>query len=223
MVGVWRTETASGRFGSSVMKLDSTYFDRIRIKPEEERASRDRLPNCEWPGCGELGRYPAPKGRGREGEYHRFCLAHVRVYNKTYNYFAGMSDADLMSWQRQAATGHRPTWPLGQNAGAGHNGRLRNGHGDDQGAGFRDPFQLFGDGEEQAGSRRLRRPLRQSELKALHSLGLDETASPDQVKSQYKRLVKRLHPDANGGSRANEDKLREIIQAYDHLRGAGYC
>jgi curved DNA-binding protein CbpA len=43
------------------------------------------------------------------------------------------------------------------------------------------------------------------------------------VKAQYKTLVKRLHPDANGGSRANEDKLREIIQAYGRLRETGFC
>jgi hypothetical protein len=102
------------------MKLDSTYFDRIRIKPEKAR-TEERVPGCDWPGCDEFGRYPAPKGRDHEGQYHLFCLDHVRGYNKSYNYFAGMSDTDVMSWQRRSVTGHRPTWPLG--ARAPHTGR----------------------------------------------------------------------------------------------------
>jgi hypothetical protein len=212
------------------MKLDSTYFDRIRIKPENGR-SREQLPGCEWPGCSEWGRYPAPKGRDHEGEYHLFCLDHVRGYNKTYNYFAGMSDSDVLTWQRHAVTGHRPTWPLGQN-GANHNGRQQQSdagagrHAGGQRAGgqrVHDPFEVLGGGPERPGPSRSQRPVRNSDLKSLHSLGLDETATPDHVKTRYKTLVKRLHPDANGGSRANEDKLREIIQAYGRLRETGFC
>ncbi len=60
-------------------------------------------------------------------------------------------------------------------------------------------------------------------MKALHTLGLDETATPEKVQTQYKTLVKRLHPDANNGSRANEDTLKAVIQAYDYLRSTGFC
>lgn len=209
------------------MKLDSTYFDRIRIRPDKAREEACET-TCEWPGCSELGRYPAPKGRDHEGEYHLFCLDHVRGYNKTYNYFAGMSDADVMSWQRRSTTGHRPTWPLG--ARVPHNGRYQDpetGQGQGPGDRMHDPFGVFG-GTERNGKGRARReppqrPVRGTDIKALHSLGLDETATADQVKAQYKTLVKRLHPDANGGSRANEDKLREIIQAYGRLRETGFC
>lgn len=202
------------------MKLDSKYFDRIRVKPEEDRRRRVEEPGCEWPGCSQRGAYRAPKGRDREKEYHTFCLGHVREYNKQYNYFAGMTDADLSSWREQAHTGHRPTWRLGENSWASSNGgRFRNAR--TAGNGFRDPHGLFGeDGDEPA---RERRAVRNAELKALHTLGLDEQATPDQIKSQYKTLIKRLHPDANGGSRATEDKLREVINAYDYLRTAGYC
>lgn len=207
------------------MKLDSNYFDRIRIKPEKTR-TEERVPGCDWPGCGEFGRYPAPKGRDHEGQYHLFCLDHVRGYNKSYNYFAGMSDTDVMSWQRRSVTGHRPTWPLG--ARTPHTGRQQDaaaGHGQAEER-IHDPFDLFDEGAKRngrAGRERPQRPVRGTDLKQLHSLGLDETATPDQVKAQYKILVKRLHPDANGGSRANEDKLREIIQAYGRLRETGFC
>ena len=67
------------------------------------------------------------------------------------------------------------------------------------------------------------RPVRNAEAKALDTLGLEPGASPDEIKAQYKTLVKRFHPDANGGSRATEDRFREIVQAYDYLRSAGVC
>jgi curved DNA-binding protein CbpA len=86
-----------------------------------------------------------------------------------------------------------------------------------------DPFGLNARAEKQPGRHPSGRALRSTELKALQTLGLDDTATPDQVKTQYKTLVKRLHPDANGGSRANEDTLKSVIQAYDHLRSSGFC
>jgi DnaJ-class molecular chaperone len=67
------------------------------------------------------------------------------------------------------------------------------------------------------------RSLRRGELKALNTLGLDENATADMAKSQYKTLVKRLHPDANGGSRENEETLKAVIHAYDTLRSSGFC
>ena len=205
------------------MNLESKYFDRIRVKPEEDRLLRDRVPTCEWPGCEGLGKHPAPKGRESEGDYHYFCVEHVRRYNKQYNYFSGMRDPEIEDWRKQSETGHRPTWRLGQNSWATHNrGRFasRKLTAEDD---HRDPFDLL---NEKAKARQPQRPSRRprnAEMKALHTLGLDETATAETIKLQYKTLVKRLHPDANGGSRANEDKLREIIQAYDYLRKAGYC
>ena len=205
------------------MKLESKYFDRIRVKPEEDRLLRKKLPECEWDGCGKPGKHPAPKGRDNEGEYHYFCLDHVRQYNKQYNYFNGMKDTELRDWQKRDKTGHRPTWKLGQNSYAALNGgKKRSGSARAQAA-FEDPFDVLGDGETGTQHGRPQRAVRTSEIKHLHTLGLDETATPEQVKVQYKKLVKRLHPDANAGSRANEDKLREIIQAYDFLRKSSYC
>ena len=98
------------------MKLDSKYFDKIRVKPGEERTVRDKHPNCEWPGCPKPGRHKAPKGRNHEGQFHAFCLEHVQQYNKTYNYFDGMKDDAVRDYQKEAQTGHRPTWKLGQNS-----------------------------------------------------------------------------------------------------------
>ena len=55
------------------MKLDSKFFDHLRVKPDENRLLRNKSPKCDWEGCNEPGLYPAPKGRGLEGQYHRYC------------------------------------------------------------------------------------------------------------------------------------------------------
>ena len=95
------------------MKFDSPLFDRIRVKPEKDRRPKTGGPGCEWHGCKEKATHRAPKGRGREKDYWRFCLDHVREYNQSYNFFAGMSDAAVMAYQKDALTGHRPTWKMG--------------------------------------------------------------------------------------------------------------
>ena len=129
------------------MKLDSKFFDRLRVKPDENRLLRESCPTCEWEGCTEPGLYPAPKGRGLEGQYHRYCLDHVRAYNKSYNYFAGLPDEEVVKHQKGDTIGHRPTWFIGVNAWARGPG-ARNGA---RAGGFQhrfttyDPFGLFAD------------------------------------------------------------------------------
>jgi DnaJ-domain-containing protein 1 len=67
------------------------------------------------------------------------------------------------------------------------------------------------------------RKLGRLDTKALHDLALDVNASAQEIKTKYKLLVKQNHPDANGGDRSSEDRLRQIIQAYKHLKQAGLC
>src|SRR5204862_4989038 len=120
------------------MKLDSPLFNRIRVKPEQERKPVGDAPVCQWPGCAGEATHRAPKGRLREREYWRFCLAHVREYNHSYNYFAGMSDDAVARYQKDAVTGHRPTWKMGVN------GRKSGpGAGFEADDGTADPFGVF--------------------------------------------------------------------------------
>lgn len=206
------------------MKLDSKYFDCIRVKPDEDRLVSDRLPRCEWKGCGKPARHRAPMGRGREGQYFNFCLEHVRRYNKSYNYFEGMSDEDIAFYQKASLTGHRPTWSMGTRSGADAGPHAAEPGGFRHAFSVDDLFGLFGRataGEEPRPYRA--RPLRRLERKSLTALDLDETATANEIKARYKTLVKRLHPDSNGGDRRAEDKLREVIQAYTYLRQAGLC
>jgi curved DNA-binding protein CbpA len=202
------------------MKFDPL-FDRIRVKPGADRRVRTDAPACEWPGCAAAAAHRAPKGRGRERDYWHFCIDHVREYNQAYNFFEGMSDDAVAQYQKDALTGHRPTWRLGVNAkGAGNESASP-----DIGAAA-DPFSVF---SELNGARRWRPQAEQAvahetrmvfnaERKALRVMGLDAEATNEQVKVRFKMLVKQHHPDANGGDRSSEDRLREIIQAYNYLK-----
>ena len=73
---------------------------------------------CEWPGCKNKGPHRAPKGRENSREYCHFCLNHVREYNQSYNFFQGMNADAVARYQKDALTGHRPTWKMGANAAA---------------------------------------------------------------------------------------------------------
>ncbi len=210
------------------MNLKSKYFDRIRVKPEQDRLKSDENPICEVDGCRMPGVHRAPKGRGHDGQYHQFCMNHVREYNKSYNYFKDMSDTDVAEYQRSARTGHRPTWSLGTNKGLGgideEIQQQANPSSASHTSKFSDPFGFFG--EKYTASKRTRterRQVRNAERKALATLGLDIDVEPEEAKARYKMLVKRHHPDANGGGQEYEEKLREIIQAYDYLKSSGFC
>jgi hypothetical protein len=206
------------------MKTNSPLFDRIRVKPDHDRRLRKELPGCEWPGCKEPGTHRAPKGRAKANEYWQLCLDHVREYNATYNFFAGMSDEAVARYQKDDLTGHRPTWKLGS---IGGKRAARRGRGEFRGADFvtNDPFSLFGE-TSQAGHARTApeaRKVLNAQRRALDALGFEGVASRVDIKSRFKKLVKQHHPDANGGDRGSEDRLREIIQAYNYLKTAGFC
>ena len=191
------------------MDLNSRLFDRIRVKPAE-RPPKAGAVLCSRPGCKAEGVFRAPKGRDREGEYFCFCKDHVREYNASYDYFRGMDDESMARFRQADAIGHRPTWKLGMRAAA---------------AGRHVDETVFA--EARAARRRGVRGKEAAEapprynalaIKALMTLELNGDATKAVIKARYKDLVKRHHPDANGGDRSSEQKLREIIQAYNHLR-----
>ena len=207
------------------MSTNSPLFYRIRVKPGQDRRPRTDLPGCQWPGCAEGATHRAPKGRLRAAEYWQFCLEHVREYNNSYNFFAGMSDDAIARYQKDDVTGHRPTWKMGSLGGK----RTRPSRPDFRRSGWaaEDPLGLFGEGAA-PGNGHARpssegRKILNAQRRALDVLGLEPDAKRADIKAKFKVLVKRHHPDANGGDRGSEDQLREIIAAYNYLKSAGFC
>jgi hypothetical protein len=205
------------------MDLNSPLFDRIRAAPRADDGTRSDGELCQHPGCGMKGEFRAPQGRGREGRFFLFCLDHVRAYNQSYDYFAGMTDEAVQAYQKADMVGHRPTWRMGANH-AAHKGAQQEPGDTAEEVVIDDPLGLF------SGARRARPSetgpaprVGNAARKALDTLGLEPGADRAAVKARYKELVKRLHPDANGGDRSREDKLREIINAYNYLKAAGFA
>jgi curved DNA-binding protein CbpA len=202
------------------MAFDSKIHDKIRIqrkaKPEEAAKAG---PVCQWDGCGKPATHRAPAGRMREGEFFMFCVDHVREYNKNYNYFSGLGDTEVAQFQKDALTGHRPTWQMGTNGqvkAAPTFARIRSGR-----AGYYKKVgeNPLGDGEAAVRARAMK-PL---ERKALRTLGLNDNAEGEAIRARYTELVKQHHPDSNGGQTGSEERLQEVIQAYRLLKKAGHC
>lgn len=201
------------------MKFDSPLFDRIRVKPSEDRRPRAAEHCCEWPGCRNSATHRAPKGRGREKDYWRYCLDHVREYNQGYNFFQGMSDEDVRKYQKEALTGHRPTWKMGTGRFADP-GKFYAENGIDPFAMYR---ELGGGRAQSSAARNEGRTIRNAERRAFNTLGLEVGVGRAEIKAKFHALVKRHHPDSNGGDRSTEDRLIEIIQAYNYLKSVGFC
>lgn len=205
------------------MNTNSKYFDSIRINKGRKKTSAKVQADttCQWEGCEKPGSHKAPLGRDREGQYLSFCIDHVREYNKSYNYFSGLADDDIAKIQKDALTGHRPTWTMGVNK---DGGRSPYTDGDPRAA-IADriisrSMRRTGQVGAKSGPTRKLRPL---EKKAFDDLGMPHSASAGELKTQYKALVKRHHPDMNGGDRSAEERLRQIIQSYKILKQGGFC
>jgi len=188
----------------------------IRIKPEAPVRAPAARP-CGKRDCKGDGTFRVPLSRERLDEHLWFCLQHAREHNETWDYFQGMSEAEIDAFRVDAVTGHRPTWALGKRA-----ARV---HGKQDFRSFRDTHRLFGErGEPSAGNGTncgSARPLTGPQVRALDVLNLEAGASLHQIKARYKELVKRFHPDANGGDRGSEERLKRVIQAYGVLRASG--
>lgn len=186
--------------------------NRARIDSRYDFTPRPAARACDHPGCASDGEYRAPKARDRLNEYFWFCLDHVREYNKAWDYYAGMNADQIESEVRRDTTWQRPTWPLGFWAVQEKflRDRVTKGFGFEFG---RESGQ--GKAEEQA---QRRQTARTPEEEALAVLDLTPPVDFARIKARYRELAKLHHPDANGGNRAAEERLKDINLAYNTLK-----
>jgi hypothetical protein len=164
--------------------------------------------SCDMPGCEALGEYRAPKSRRHLNDYHWFCLEHVRAYNSTWDYYKGMSPGEIEAQLRSDTSWQRPSWPLG---------RLGSASAWDEQL-VRDPMRLLAAGRVKRGASRAPEHTPPELREPLATLGLSWPTTLAAVKTRYKELTKRHHPDANGGDRAAEERLKTINLAYAAVR-----
>ena len=168
---------------------------------------------CAEPGCTAPGEFRAPLAPGGfdgPGQWRWLCLEHVREFNARYNYFSGMSPEEiteaqnpLHGWERAtrafATASDAPRW-----------------------ADFKDPLEAiqarFAATRPQ--DRKDGRPLSGEDRRDLKTLGLDIDADRRALRQAYSDLVRRYHPDRNGGDRRHEVALQKVVEAYQRLKGA---
>lgn len=203
-------------------------FVDIRVRPpaDEDRSGEDvnaLKPGeraCDHPGCRLAGTARAPKARDMLHEHYWFCQPHAAEYNRNWNFFAGLSDAEVRRRQQdEAMTGGRPTWQMKAGRASREAAAFTAKFG--TGQGYRDPFNMFGGGGAQRAAQPESRRLGKIERNALADLDLDEDADGAAIRARYTELVRRLHPDANNGDRSGENRLQRVIRAYQSLRKAG--
>ncbi|HEX7693655.1 MAG TPA: J domain-containing protein [Sphingomonas sp.] len=175
---------------------------------------------CAEPGCDQPGEFRAPlldgpnSGRDGPGEYRWLCLDHVREFNTKYNFFNGMSADEIHEAQRPYAGWERETRAFAAN-GADRPPRW---------ADFSDPLDAIGARfRERVANERQRKdgkPLSGADRRALKVLGLDNDVDRRGLRQRYSELVRKFHPDRNGGDRSMEKALQEVIAAYQHLKSA---
>jgi DnaJ domain len=187
---------------------------RLSFDPGFEEAADAFVRPCDHPGCLAGGDFRAPKSRLQLGEYFWFCLEHVRAYNAAWNYYAGMSETEIEAEIRHDTVWQRPSWKLGDRHGPAYADRIR------------DHFGVFSNGSRAGGGRdngraseAARRVLSARE-QALAIFEIEPPFTPVRLKARYKALVKLHHPDAHGGDKAAEEKLKIINQAYATLKAA---
>jgi hypothetical protein len=174
---------------------------------------------CDHPGCEAGGEYRAPRSRLELQTYYWFCIDHVRAYNTAWNYYAGMSEPEIEAEIRRDTVWQRPSWKLGQRHGPAYEAQMR------------DPFRLYEENAGKAGGqRRARSPGADASARVAsareQALAVFDIAPPftqSSLKARYKVLVKMHHPDAHGGDKEAEEKLKIINQAYTTLKASYFA
>ncbi|QWW72441.1 J domain-containing protein [Rhizobium sp. WYJ-E13] len=202
------------------MTSDSKIF--VGLRPTRNRPPEHRDtsgPRCQWDGCDKQGTHRAPVGADAEGLYLLFCRSHAKQNGEGYNYVTKLSNPVTARYQREAASGSRPTWGVRVNHASATPllSSVRSG-----------TAKAINERKNAAQSQMARVALQSRKLKVLEAnafetLGLSPDATPDEIRSRYKHKLKMHHPDANGGDRASEDALRAAIDAHKILKLDGFC
>ena len=165
---------------------------------------------CDSPKCNEKGEYRAPKSRVMLNKYFYFCLDHIKEYNKSWDFYKGMSVEQIENSMRSDTFWDRPSWPLKNS--------------------FKNIFDEFNEYVEDFvkndddkindtyfKNKLLDESLTIEEAKALKELDLKMPISLEKIKKNYKKLVKIFHPDVNGNNKDAEEKFKQINESYKLL------
>ena len=162
---------------------------------------------CEWENCEQSGDFKAPIEKDNSKNYRWLCGEHIKLFNKSWNYFEGMNQNEIENFIKSDITWHRPTQKFGSSDNFFNilwNNALN------------DKFNFF---KQENNINNLNgTKLYEKDKDALRIMELELNASWPIIQKRFKTLVKKFHPDKNAGNKQFEDKLKKITLAYSHLK-----
>ena len=183
---------------------------RFDIKKNNLSWEKSSFKKCDSDRCNEKGEYRAPRSRIMLNEYFYFCLKHIKEYNKSWDFYKGMSVDQIENSMRNDTVWDRPSWPL--------KGNYKNVF--DEFNRYTDDFIKNEDdkvNDNYFKNKLLDETLNIEDTKALNDLGLEMPISLEKIKKNYKKLVKIFHPDVNGNNKNAEEKFKQINESYKLL------
>ena len=162
---------------------------------------------CDWNNCSEIGEYKAPIEKDNSKSYRLLCLAHVKEFNKNWNYFKGMDDEQVFDFLKSAMTWHKRTQSFSSSDNFVKvlwNNTLKDEF---------DKTKLRGEYNHMNQFK-----FDANDIKAFSILGASVGLKWEQIQDKFKTLVKKFHPDINLGNKEYEEKLKLITLAYTQLK-----
>ena len=161
---------------------------------------------CDWDSCKEIGAYRAPVEKDNSKKYRLLCLNHIKIFNKSWNYFQNMNDQEIEFFIKSDLTWHKSTKTFGSSD--NFFSMLWNNALDDK-------LNIF----KSSNFRDFKKTkVSQQDRDALQVMELNDEVKWEKIHSKFKELVKKYHPDKNQGNKKFEDKLKTITLAYSQLK-----
>ena len=161
---------------------------------------------CEWDKCSKTAMYKAPAEKDNSRKFRLFCLEHIKIFNKNWNYFSDMNENEIEYFIKSDLTWHKPTKSFGSS---------ENFFNILWGNALEDKFNIFKNSNHKDFKKT---NLSEKDRYALEILGLKYETKWSDIQKKFKTLVKKYHPDKNHGSKKYEDLLKKITLAYSQLK-----
>jgi hypothetical protein len=162
---------------------------------------------CDYKNCKKIAKHKAPIEKDNSKKFRWLCLDHIKEFNQRWDYFKGMSDHEIYNFLKSDMTWHKPTQS------------------------FNSPDNFFNilwkntlnEGKNILNSeygKKIKTKINFSnkDIGAFKIIGLEVGTKWDIIQNQFKKLVKKYHPDMNAGDKKFEEKLKIVTLAYTQLK-----